>query len=483
MAARENGVWAQMHRWARQMLGTVCVAAVASGASAQDRRALVVASDAAARESALAVSETLFGLGFDVQRLEAPGPDGWQAALADLAAHDGPVAVHVTGDSLPRDLRTYLAQDVSGPRFVFMDACAPDFRAVARAARETYFIDGCDADVTATVQDRLAVPGLRVDQWALPASSTLSEPFVFQRVTSDVRLTAADYAMLETLSPQARARMIQLWTDAGIPVDVAHAAPVVTLAPRIVADETVVIAPVRPVTATSVISPITPVLPRAPAPVEDIVSILAQPLPASVGLPVPGEGGLPAPSILVGRAPLPVPDAPNVPDDPITGTAFGFEDPETREALRAQDAGLFAGLVETGAFDPPEAELSRALQIELQRINCYTSGIDGAWGPGSRRALLQYYDQIGQSPPSDDATLATYRAIIASDADIRCPEAAPATPAQPVAQAAPRAAAQSQRTATPAPARVAPPPTQTPRVPEQPARRTINQSGGTGVFR
>jgi len=182
--------------------------------------------------------------------------------------------------------------------------------------------------------------------------------------------------------------MIQLWTDAGIPVDVAGESTFDDTAPRVVRDETVVVAPVRQVASPVILSPVTPVLPAARQVVSSPVTVLAQPLPAPVGLSVPGEGALPAPSILVGLAPLPVPDAPTVPNDPLTGTAFGFDDPAARDSLRDQDADLFAGLVETGAFDPPEADLARALQVELQRINCYTSGIDGAWGPGSRRALL-----------------------------------------------------------------------------------------------
>ena len=89
---------------------------LASGVSAQERSALVVANsgyDGAlalpeVRETALEMSEALFGLGFTVSRLENPGTDALRDALAELQAGGGPVVIYYAGHGFSHDGDSYL---------------------------------------------------------------------------------------------------------------------------------------------------------------------------------------------------------------------------------------------------------------------------------------------------------------------------------------------------------------------------------------
>lgn len=468
------------------LCSTALAVCFAMPAIAEDKRAVVIAGSEAQRDRAVAMSEALLGLGFDVRRLEAPDSDLVADAIAGLDASSGPTAVYYAGEGAA--LADYVGDAVSAPRFVFLDACVTGDLSDAPA---NVFVATTDAECTMGLSDvlldRLTVPGLTTDQWDLAdeyrAVSTLTDPYVFRTASSDVRLTADDYAMLETLSPAARDRMIQLWRDAGIPVDATGG----TVAPVTAAPQTVRVSPVRPVAPTAA-AVVRPIAPRVTGSTTGTVSVLARPTVSPTPTTTALANGLPQPSILVGYVIENLPDAPQVPNEPLAGNAFGIDDVTAREALRAQDAALFGGLVAQGAFDPPEEQIARALQVELARINCYTSGIDGDWGPGSQRALLAFYEEIGEVPPGSAAELESFRQVIARD-DIRCPEIVPVQVAQPVAPAAPRSAAsaQSQRSA-PAPARVAPAQPAAPApapaaAPAQTNRRSISQTGGTGVFR
>ena len=377
--------------------------------------------------------------------------------------------------------------------------------------------EGCEVGgnqtLTDLLLDRMNVPGLDVAQFdpslievaegAAPVDevlwfgSTLQEPFIFRTATSDVRLTAENYATLDKLSPAAREQMIAMWKSAGIAVDVAGAADIAptNLAPVATTANTVVlVAPVRPVSTATVIAPLAPrpsagissgTTTLAPATSGGVTLVAgggAAPAPA-VFRPTPGENGLPAPSILVGfvTEEAPAPDvAPEVDDSPVAGTGLSYDDLEARNAMRNGNPEMFESLVASGAFDPPSDQLARAIQTELARMNCYRSGIDGIWGPGSRRSVTAYYDQISGSTPSQDPDPRIFRAIIERD-DVRCPDpvvAAPAPRRATTTQAAPRRATTTQaaprRQAAPAPA---------PAAPAAPARRTIQQSTGTGSFR
>jgi len=454
--------------WASWISGVAVAAVFAMPAVAEDRRALVIAGSADGRDTAVTMSETLLGLGFTVDRLENPDAADLSDAVEALQQATGPTVLYTS--SAIDDLDALLVQTGDSPRFVFLDACDVDLPDAPDGVMVVVSAD-CAMDFASDLLGQLTVPGLPTDQWALgdgyQVQQGLAEPFVFRTPTSDIRLTAADYAMLDTLSPAARDRMIALWRKAGIAVDAVPTTQV----------ETVRLAPVSPVAPAAVVRPIAPQVTGAVAPVRDSVSILTRPL-VSTPTVTPGASGLPQPSILVGYVVENLPDAPVVPNEPLAGAGFGSDDVAAREALRDQDADAFVGLVAAGAFDPPEGQIARALQVELARINCYTSGIDGAWGPGSQRALLAFYEEIGAVPPGSEADLDAFRAVIARD-DIRCPDPVPVT--RTVSAPAPSAPARSTRPApaaapAPAPAPAAPAPAQT-------NRRSISQTSGTGVFR
>ncbi len=195
------------------------------------------------------------------------------------------------------------------------------------------------------------------------------------------------------------------------------------------------------------------------------------------------RAGLPSPSIILGRI-EPGREADfgitTLLPETVATMAFAFDDLETRVAMRGDDPELFRLLVEQGHIDPPEADLNRALQVELQRMNCYRSGIDGAWGPGSRRSVGEYFDkrEDGMTWPDQNPSVELFRTII-MEPDVRCET--------PVAAAAPRRPTTTSRPAASRPAAVATPRPATPRpapaAPKPAAKPKITGGGGIGVFR
>ena len=63
-----------------------------------------------------------------------------------------------------------------------------------------------------------------------------------------------------------------------------------------------------------------------------------------------------------------------------------------------------------GPPPPAAAELPRAVQEELKRIGCYSMGVDGDWGNGSRNAMRRYYAakkaEAGELEPTAEVWLA-----------------------------------------------------------------------------
>lgn len=159
----------------------------------------------------------------------------------------------------------------------------------------------------------------------------------------------------------------------------------------------------------------------------------------------------------------------------VAEVAFALDDLDAREALRARDPDLFRQLVEEGHVDPPAAQLNAQLQTELSRMNCYRSGIDGLWGPGSRRSVGEYFDQLENVSRTDQEPSNDLFRVILINGDVDCPTPVAATP-QPSAPAAARPAPQ-QRTTAPATATA---PAPTPPAQTETPRLTI---GGSGVFR
>lgn len=52
------------------------------------------------------------------------------------------------------------------------------------------------------------------------------------------------------------------------------------------------------------------------------------------------------------------------------------------------------------AREANQRQLARNMQTELQRLGCYRMGIDGLWGPGSKRAFQNYLSGTKQTAPS-----------------------------------------------------------------------------------
>lgn len=104
-------------------------------------------------------------------------------------------------------------------------------------------------------------------------------------------------------------------------------------------------------------------------------------------------------------------------------------------------------------------DLAVAVQEELQRVGCYTAGVDGIWGGGSRRALRSYVRETGADVSSREPTADVWRSVKAADGRVCAP------PARRTVQPAP---------ANPQPATPAPDPTPTP-APAEPTTNNANE--------
>ena len=136
-------------------------------------------------------------------------------------------------------------------------------------------------------------------------------------------------------------------------------------------------------------------------------------------------------------------------DEMIAAAAFDFDDAAAREKLRKENPELFARVIASGLTDPPANRLVRHLQAELERMNCYLGGVDGAWGNGSRRGVSAYYSVLGTDAPTREATVELYRALALSG-DVQCEVVARTTPTtkQPKASSSTRKKTTTKRTTT-----------------------------------
>ena len=274
--------------------------------------------------------------------------------------------------------------------------------------------------------------------------------------------------------PPAAARLTETLTRAA-PADSLQAA----LGAMVLRDDLGIAVPI----AEQAVATASPILPAAavvevirpaalpPSPVRAIASESVRPAPAMAlaqpqetgGTPLlifaepsdrqimalPRASGLPEPSIIVGRV-APQNDAFGRAMDlgDLDLTAITHDDLVVRRTLQDRDPALFESLVAAGAFDPPADLLARALQQELARMGCYTAGVDGVWGSGSRAAVQRYFDERPDAEPvTIEPEAPRFRQIILRD-DIACraPQAAPTArstaapqPAARATQAAPRA--------------------------------------------
>ena len=467
------------------------------------------------------LTETLLGLDYDLRRASDPSIDEFNALLDELYSEAGPVLVYFAGrtfadgeatrlmltDGQSVSLQIVMARIGAGRRpatAVFLDGCSARQMAatdgiqqdgmgrasiasgVLLAAAVAPGADCADTPASPVVDallDRLQIPGLDAQQLfaetPVAQRSSLTRPYVFRPVDSGKRLSAEDYAFLDTLSAEGRAQMLALWTEAGVIVDQAGAgsqsgARVATAQTRVIAS------PLAPVIANSqTLAPAAQTVARVSGGIA-LTPASTQAVSLASNVPQPARADLPRPSIIIGRETVQEAafDTAAAPTGPVSGASLDYEDVEARRKLREDDPALFASLVETGAFDPPAATLVVALQTELQRMNCYTSRIDGQWGPGSRRSVVRYYEQLGAAAPSQDPDMATFRQIMLRD-DVTCPVVAAAPARRTTTRSTPRRATPQRSTAPPRRATPAPAPAP---APQQPQRR-INRNTGTGIFR
>lgn len=208
---------------------------------------------------------------------------------------------------------------------------------------------------------------------------------------------------------------------------------------------------------------------------------IAPPAAQIAAIPVPA--GFPQPSIIVGIIQVEPEQETLTTVGAVTDTVpespsleITYDNLETRTALRESDPEAFAALVAGGAFDPPSADLARAIQSELARMDCYTSSIDGLFGRGSQAAVARYYDERGVAAPASlDASAELFRDIILNE-DVECP---PVVVAQPQ-RTAPSSSGSSAQAAAPRPTQPRPAPAPQPQPQTSTPRIT---GGGIGVFR
>ncbi|MEP4196422.1 MAG: caspase family protein [Aliishimia sp.] len=278
--------------------------------------------------------------------------------------------------------------------------------------------------------------------------STLSAPIYMwpQEAESRSALPEDALAMLEKLPEAEQARMREVWQSAGlidatgqiISRSAAQNAPTTTIlvAPEASSSGVTIIAPVA--------TPVSPVIPKtAPGgvrvagrikPVEPAtvnrgnagnngVQIFNPVVRGVAEAAVATAAGLPDPYIIVGEIRVV-----NASFDPletvdVTGTSVDTSNFEIRNQMRGDNPSQYEGFVNSGVFDPDdnsERGLARAIQTELARMQCYTAGIDGVWGNGSRGSVDRYFVQINEPASGREPTIDLYRKIILKD-DVTCP--------------------------------------------------------------
>lgn len=496
-------------------------------ALAEGRVALIVAATGegaeakAVRGDAQDLSESLFGMGFTVTRLENPTAAQVGTVAAGLP-RDGTALFYFAGpavdeagamvlqlgaEKLPLDATiARLQARRTGQTLVLLDTCHGEGAALPEpAAAANLFVAMPNAPEVACVPDapgltaqfleKVAAPGVPLTE-AMPATpvlgagqppaapglwvrSSLTTPFTFRVVQSGTQLSAADYRMLERLPAAERETLLALWQAAGIAVEIDRPAGGAITA--VVQDQVIVASPVQPVTA-SIITPvanvISPIVAGAEVQGEQLAILTAAPA-RSGARPVPGAGGLPQPSVILGDAPTLVAlDVAPPPVIPPPAQVLDYTDVTARAAAKAADPAAYDQLVLTGAYDPPVQDLPVAVQTELKRMGCYRGGVDGQWGPGSRRALQLYFDTLQVATTTQEPTIEVFRQLL-QKGDVACPV--------PVAVAAP--VATTTRNTTRATTQAAPTtrrqPAAQPAAPAAPATtgRRIRQNTGTGAFR
>lgn len=159
-----------------------------------------------------------------------------------------------------------------------------------------------------------------------------------------------------------------------------------------------------------------------PPPPQDGPVITFAPLPVGQLTALPMAKGLPKPAIIVGLIEGVTDAALDPTPDTDTSTVLGFENLAAARALRDANPELFAAMLDVGAFDPPEDIVARALQVELQAMNCYLKRIDNDWGGGSKASVDAYFKAAKrENSVGREATVALFRHVF-GHAAVKCPK-------------------------------------------------------------
>lgn len=173
-----------------------------------------------------------------------------------------------------------------------------------------------------------------------------------------------------------------------------------------------------------------------------------------------GDGAVPPPPAIAIGAP-PEAAAPRItrqrtealPDAPIARLV----DLEMAVRIKAM-AGTFPRIVGrdiTDLVNAPE-DLATAMQVELERLGCYTSRIDGDWGRGSRGALQRFINASGETGIDDlEPSAATWN-ILARIEDAVCNTASTRSASTPARTSSSGSTAAPAPASAPAPAAPAP---------------------------
>lgn len=76
-----------------------------------------------------------------------------------------------------------------------------------------------------------------------------------------------------------------------------------------------------------------------------------------------------------------------------------------RESVVSDLGTLIVGSIAPENDREKERELARNVQTELRRLGCYRMAIDGDWGRGSARALVDYFRNTAQEPTATGPTM------------------------------------------------------------------------------
>jgi uncharacterized caspase-like protein len=280
--------------------------------------------------------------------------------------------------------------------------------------------------------------------------SSLRAQFYFKPVVErSATLTEADYEMIAALDPETRNRLLEALAKTGLQIDeeevaIQEEAQVAALNPSFLIED-----PDAPVTdASAAAAPIPDAKPEEDAPQGAFAILDVEDVPDDGGESTTIAVATVEPSAPSTTAPLQPSSATTATGDSTTVTctqlAGAVAQPLTGSTFEPSpqlETITLAALSDTRALEPifpprsrvqgdevtredaakigidlPEEEealtgrtLAREVQIELQRLGCYRSSIDGLWGKGSALALVRYYGNTGTAATSLDPTMSVLR--------------------------------------------------------------------------